>query len=126
MAERTLSEADFKSQAARELGGTISEDRGGFWAGSVAQDLRFALRTLRKHAGFAATAVLTLALAIGADTSIFQLVDAVLLRQLPEVDPRRLAGIQIQSGSKNFAINLGDTDTMPIYPLVEDLALQHV
>src|SRR5256885_4979120 len=123
MAERTLSEADFKSQAARELAGTISEDRGGFWAGSVAQDLRFALRTLRKHAGFAATAVLTLALGIGANTSIFQLMDAVRLRQLPVADPQRLAGIQIQSGSKNFGINLGDTDTMLTYPLWEELRL---
>jgi predicted permease len=122
MSERTtLSEVNFKTQAAQQLGRADSDSRGGFWAGSVAQDLRFALRTLRKHAGFAATAVLTLALGIGANTAIFQLMDAVRLRQLPVADPQRLAGVQIQNGNKNFGINLGDTDTMLTYPLWEEL-----
>jgi macrolide transport system ATP-binding/permease protein len=60
---------------------------------TVAQDVRFALRQMRRSPGFAVTAVLMLALGIGASTAIFGFVDAALIRPLPYAQPNRLVAV---------------------------------
>jgi putative ABC transport system permease protein len=66
---------------------------------SVARDALYAVRTLRNAPGFATVAVLTLALGIGANTTIFSLIDALMLRQLPVRDPDQLVVLtRIQGG----------------------------
>jgi len=69
------------------------DQRGLRWLEDLARDLRFACRTLRKAPGFTVVAVLTLALGIGANSAMFGVINAVLLRPLPFPSPERLAAV---------------------------------
>jgi putative ABC transport system permease protein len=90
---------------------------------SLVEDLRYALRQLRRSPAFAAAAILTLALGIGANTAIFSLLDQALLRSLPIRDPRQLVilegtGKAWQGHSSSHG---GDEEAYFSYPMYRDL-----
>ena len=94
--ERGASQNEAQAGARREFGNVgllkeLARDAWGWrWLEDFFQDLRYGLRMLLRNSGFAVTAILTLALGIGANTAIFSLVDGVLLHALPVPAPQEL------------------------------------
>jgi hypothetical protein len=105
--------------ARREFGGveqtreTYRDQRGWPFLDTLAQDVRYAVRTLRTHRGFTAVAVLTLSLGIGANTAIFTLVDALMLRMLPVANPQELVRLlRIQGGQSSESFSYPQVITL--------------
>jgi predicted permease len=96
-----LSEEEARLAARRAFGNTafVKEDVRAMWgfafASQLAQDLRYALRTIRSNRAFSAAAILSLALGIGANTAIFSLMDALLVRFLPVRNPGELVQLML-------------------------------
>jgi hypothetical protein len=93
-------------RAARiELGGIeqvkeqVREERMGNWLHSVISDCRYGIRQLHKNPGFTGVATLTLALGVGANTTIFSMVNALVLRPLPVPDPQQIVVLAFQQGN---------------------------
>jgi putative ABC transport system permease protein len=99
--ERGIPPDEAAAAARRELG-NISQIQeatrdvwGGRWLDALGQDLRYAARVFRRNRSFAIVAVISLALGIGANAALFQVVDAVRLQSLPVADPASLAEVRI-------------------------------
>ena len=96
--------------------------RGTRWAENLYHDLRFAMRTLRRSPGFAIVAAFSLALGIGANTAIFSVMDALMLRTLPVAHPEQLVlfGEGLMSGvSDDFPNRNQELFSRPFYQEVQ-------
>ena len=84
----------------------------------VFQDLRYGVRMLLKHKGFTAVAVLSLALGIGANTAIFSLINALMLKMLPVKDAQEL--VLVRTVGPNVSSGFGDNCNYPLYEMYRD------
>jgi len=123
-----MSPQEARHAALRAFGGVTQiqercrEMRGNRWLEELFQDLAYALRTLRRSPVFTLVAVLSLALGIGANTAIFSLIDALLLRNLPVREPARLVAVgdPARVGSLSSGSVRNDLFSCPLYAQIRD------
>jgi predicted permease len=85
----------------------------------LGRDIRFGFRSLRQSPGFALTAILTLALGIGANTAVFSVMNAVLLKSLPVHDPSRLVYLRTSGAPRGTGtINSNETFSWAVYDVL--------
>ncbi|MCI0541424.1 MAG: ABC transporter permease [Verrucomicrobiales bacterium] len=114
-----MNPAEARWEALRQFGRmelikeTCREERGFTWVENLSQDFRFGVRMLRKNPGFTVTALLTLALGIGATTIVFSIVNAVLLRPLDYPGSERIVNVWEGDLRKGFESSTYNYYTSP-------------
>src|SRR3989449_9495451 len=115
-----MSAEEARTAALRSFGGVEQvkeawrEQRGLPMIETFIQDVRYGLRQLRRNPGFTAVAVLTLALGIGANTAIFSVINAVMLRMLPVESPEQLVQVGFQ-GKHSGDSFVGESFPYPLF-----------
>jgi predicted permease len=126
--ERGMNSEDARAAAQRAFGGTeqikeiYRQRRGLPMLETLLKDLQYAVRGLRRNPGFAAIVVISLALGIGANTAIFTLIDAVMLRSLPVRSPDELVSVGDASRPTAFWTGgpMADVFSYPLYRRLRD------
>ena len=99
---------------------SLRDQRGLPWLEDLARDLRHGARMLARDRGFTITALMALALGVGASAGVFTLLDQVLLRPLPVHEPRRLVQIEWRGDKVGANYGSGSGDTLS-YPVCDEL-----
>lgn len=124
-----MSPEEARYLALRKFGGmdqvkeTYRERRTLPWAETFLRDLRYGLRMLRRSPGMTAVAILSLALGIGANTALFSVVDAVLLKTLPVQESERLVLFEWQAGRQFRLSGMSGTSNVDVPPGQRGLSL---
>ena len=117
-ARREFGNVGLVKEVTREMWGWSAWER--FW-----QDVRYAVRVLLKNPAYALTAVLSLALGIGANTAIFSLIDAIMLQSLPVKNPQELVSLGDPTATQSLSQGSGGNSRLFSYPFYKRFRAQN-